>query len=60
MACFSGGWRNTEAGSYRTRLPAANAGADPADGRDRTARTAGADAAERAKCASRGGRPDGA
>jgi len=48
------------AGSYRTRLPAANAGADPAVGRDRTGRTAGADAAEPAKYACGGGRPDGA
>lgn len=48
------------AGSYRTRLQAANAGADPADGRDRAARTVGADAAERAQDACGGGRPDGA
>ena len=45
--------------SYRTLLPTANARADPADGRDRTARTAGADAAEPAKYACGGGRPDG-
>ena len=46
-----------EAGSYRTRLPAANAAADPAGGRDRTGRTAGAETAEPAKRASYGGRP---